>query len=94
MKKWDEKNTNCNMVHVELQKTKKKNGEADVQVVTHRGEKIGEKFEHSEGSGQKPDGRIRKAPKPLLKFDVSQQKKFVRDVQRALEEERVGEVAI
>jgi len=94
MKKWDEKNTNCNMVHVELQKNKKKNREVDVQVVTRRGEKIGANFEHGEGLGQKPYGRIRKAPKPLLKFDVSQQKKFVRDVQRALEEEIVGEVAI
>jgi hypothetical protein len=44
LKKWEVKNTNCNMVHIETCKIKKKNEEAGVQVVTHRGAKKGEKF--------------------------------------------------
>jgi hypothetical protein len=53
--------------------------------------KTGEDFEHGEGSGQKPDGKIRKAPHPPPKFDVAQQKQFLCDAQRALEEERACE---
>jgi hypothetical protein len=46
LKKWEDKKTNCNMVHAEPHKNKKKNEEADVWVVTHKGENIGADFEH------------------------------------------------
>jgi hypothetical protein len=74
LNKWEEKNTNCNMVHAEPCKNKKKNEEADVQVVIHKRVKTRSYFEHGEGSAQKPDGKIRKEPHTPPKFDVSQQK--------------------
>jgi hypothetical protein len=91
LKKWEDKKTNYNMVHVEPHKNKNKNEEADVRVVTRGGEKTWVDFEHGEGSGQQPDGKIRKAPQPPPKFNVAQQKQFLRDAQRALKEERARE---
>jgi hypothetical protein len=64
LKKWEENKTNCNMVHAEPHKNKKKNEEDDVRVVTHRGEKIGENFKHGEGSGQNLDEKMRKELAP------------------------------
>jgi hypothetical protein len=37
LKKWEDKKTNCNMVHAEPCKNKKKNEEVDVWVVTRGG---------------------------------------------------------
>jgi hypothetical protein len=62
LKKWEEKKTNCNIAHVKSCKKKKKNEEVDMWVVTHRGVKTEEDFEHGEGSGQNSDEKIRKEP--------------------------------
>jgi hypothetical protein len=69
-------------------KNKKKDEEVDVWVVTRGGEKIGRDFEQVRAQGQKLEGKIRKATQPPPKFDVSQQKQFMCDAQRAIEEER------
>jgi hypothetical protein len=80
-----------NMVHSELRKNKKKNGEVDIQVVTVGGEKPWEDFENGEGSREQAEGNIQKAPHSPLKFDATQQKYFLHDVQRDMKEERVCE---
>jgi hypothetical protein len=72
-------------------KNKKKNEEDDVWVVTHGGEKQGQTSSMVKAQVKKPDGKIRKAPHPPPKFDVAQQKQFLCDAQRALEEERAHE---
>jgi hypothetical protein len=88
IKKWEKNNTNCNMVHVEPCKNKKKNEEVDVRVVTQGGVKTEEDFDHGEGLHKKPNGKTMKAPHPPPKSDVAQHKQFLRDAQRELEGER------
>ena len=77
LKMREEKNTNCNMVHVDPHKNNNKNEEVDIWVVTEGGANTRPNFEHGEGSGQNLDGKIRKAPHPPLKFDVVQEKKYL-----------------
>jgi hypothetical protein len=67
------------MVHEDPSKTKKKNEEDDVQVVILEGMETRENFDHGEGSGQNPDGNIRKAPQTPPIFYDSQQKKLLCD---------------
>jgi hypothetical protein len=74
LKKWEDKKSSCNMVHVEPCKNKKKNEEVDVWVVTQGGVNTGAEFEHGEGLGQNSKGNIRKEAYPPLNFDVAQQK--------------------
>jgi len=55
LKKWDEKKTDCNMVHPESCKIKKNNEDTDIHVVTCIGEKTRVELEHGEGSGHQPN---------------------------------------
>jgi hypothetical protein len=51
VKKWEEKKTHCNIVHVEPRRKKKNDEEIDVQVVTQVGTKIGRDFKKNESLG-------------------------------------------
>jgi hypothetical protein len=70
-------------------KNKKKNEEVDVWVVTQEGKRQEKTLSMVKAQVKIQMEKIRKAPHPPPKFDVSQQKQFLHDAQRALEEERV-----
>jgi hypothetical protein len=87
--KWEEKKAHCNMVIVEPHKDQNPKEEVDVQVVTRGGIQMGMDLECGEILGQNIEGKIKK--KVMLappKFDVVQQKQFLHDAQRSLEEDR------
>jgi hypothetical protein len=68
LKKWEENKTNCNMVHVEPCKNKKKNEEVDIWVVTlWRGKDRG-RLDHGEGSGKKMEREDQEGTSTPSKF--------------------------
>jgi hypothetical protein len=76
------------MVTAEPCENQKPKEEVDVWVVTQGGIQMGMDLEHGEILGQNIEGKIRKVAQAPPKFDVVQQKQFLHDAQRDLEEDR------